>query len=146
MGDVQLVSDKIVQVKRLVLWVAKPENNGAAPANWFTQLKNEESRGVRNGLGRSEIASRNCHSRDRLLFSGIRILDEDGSPKRNRLLSLPADERQDAGGKQNGDKQRGPSLDFVKTSHVHIINGHLYDDGLASNVSPRCGNGGNFSP
>ena len=43
MDDVQLVSDKILQLKGMVLRVLKVENNGVAPANRLTQGQNEKS-------------------------------------------------------------------------------------------------------
>src|SRR5208283_3705200 len=103
MDHIQLVGDIFVPVEGPVLWVAKVKRNGVPSANRLKQLKNEETGGVSGCAGRSEFAGGNCNSRDRQLFSGIRILDEDGSPKCNR--PLPLDQRPDAGSKQEADKQ-----------------------------------------
>ena len=121
MDDVKLAGNKIVHVKRVVLRVAKGEDNRVPLPNWFAQLEREESGRIRRGVGGSEIASGNCNSCDRPLFSGVRILYEDGSLKGDRLLSLPADQRH-GDDEHKGDKKSDPSFDFVGTSHLHIIN------------------------
>ena len=56
MDDVKFVANKLVHVKRMVLRVTKIENNGVAPADWFTQFKGEESGGIGLGIGHTEIA------------------------------------------------------------------------------------------
>ena len=98
----------------------KVENNGVAFSDWLAQSENEKSRRIRFGIGCRKIASGNFDSCDWLLFSGVRVLNEDSSPKRDRLSSLPADERQDTSSKQDGDEYSNPSLDFVSTSHTNI--------------------------
>ena len=126
MDDVKLAGHKIVQVKRVVLRVAKDEDNSVPLPNRFAQPEKEEPGRIRRGVGGSEVASGNCNSCDRPLLSGVRILYEDGSLKRDRFLSLPADQRQ-GDDEHNGDKKSDPSFDFVGTSHLYIINVNMVD-------------------
>src|SRR5579864_1643826 len=117
MDNVKLVANKFVQDEGMVLRVVKIENNGMAPANWFAQLKNKESGRVRLSRRHRKVAGGNLNACDRLLFSGIGILDQYGTLKRNSFLLLPADQRQTAGSKESCDQQAAQGLNFVSASH-----------------------------
>jgi hypothetical protein len=144
MNDIQLVADKIVQHQGAVLRVMKVENDGVPLSNWLAEPENEKPGRIRFGIGYREISGGNCYPCDRLLFSGVRILNNDSSPKRDRLSFLPADECHDASSKQDGDNYSNPSLDFVSTSHLNVIIirfGRYYDEDSASNVPSKYSNG-----
>jgi hypothetical protein len=118
--NVKLVADGLIQDKGPVLWIAKRKHDGMTVPDGFAQPKNEESRGIRFDIGYSKIAGGNHNSPDRLLLSGIRILDQNGPPERKRLLSLPVDQLHNASGKQHRGQQSAPSFDFVSASHASI--------------------------
>jgi hypothetical protein len=51
------------------------------------------------------------------LFPGIWIFDENGAPKQNCPLPLPADQGKGAAGKQNSNGYRDTDFDLMRTSH-----------------------------
>jgi hypothetical protein len=92
--------------------------------NWFPQLKKKISGGIRLRVEHPQIACGDGNSADGLLFPRVRFLDQNRSPKIDRLLSLPADQQEGAG--QHECANRYPSLDFVNTSHARIITNVFY--------------------
>ncbi len=96
-NDVQLVGDNVVEHKRSILRVVEIKNKRVPFPDRFVQFKTEKSGGVRGCFSCCEISGRNGNSRDRQLFTRVRILHQNRSPKRNRLLPLPANQPEDAG-------------------------------------------------
>src|SRR5579864_6349311 len=107
----------------MVLGVMETEDDGVAPTNWFAQFKNEEPGGIRLDIRHCEISRGNLHACDRLLFSGIGILNQYRSLKRNCFLFLPADQCQTGNRKECCDQQAAKGFNFVSARHANRSNG-----------------------